>query len=701
MFGKKKAKKAPQSAPASTEKQAVKTKAKKKKSGMSVIFRESVLETVMEDFRANEQFIHVENGETKYVGLVLHAKEIGGLDKKSKKDEAKGSIIECINSGRIKTFINDDLLEEECLVIIPELKTLNAMDEFTLLTTAKYELCFVDVHGEPELLGQYMTYDEVVDIIVEEGHIDDVLGGDESSEEDGEDADDILSDEVVEKPAEDFDSIESDEDIDYLDEDDDIPMLDEPELGDELDEIPDMTEKSEPEPQTYQPQYTEPVQDMSQEQEVPEQEMENEIPSDWTEAAIVRRFYADDLGLEVSVAPFDAQFMQDNVFVPFPEDRPEGFINDQLNEMSRQANADLYKMHEENLFLMRERYFRLISMQCDRIRKDLDINDTNTLYGQMKQQLVSDHEEGVQTIDMQVAAQKEELEAAWKQKLQEVGMDAAREAQHKYRERYQPAHEQKIYDIVNAVKANIEAEYQYGISDLNERRRYEASALLDLAISETLDEISHMYEGALAEERTRYREYAEDLRNFQNDYMKSEIARTEVLGEELRQTEKADKILAEQTQKMNAMQQEHANKRAELQREIEQIRQENENRLRNVKEDAQRDVNLAKRDAEDMHKKYDELFEKYKNLDAAKNDEYRARMAELKDEIEALNDRNDHLVEVHKKSNLIATFFVIASIIAAIAIGYIGGEYVNSSRYVKQQINAMQQMYDAEDASGE
>lgn len=706
MFGKKNKNNeanATQQSAASVAAPVKQTKAKKKKTGMATIFRESVLETVMTDFRDNTPFIHKENGEDKYVGILLDTHDIGGLDKKSKKVEAKGQLIECINSGRIKTVITEDLMDEECIVFVPEVFTLDAMDEFSLLTDAKYELCYVEPNGDIETLGVKITYRELTDILVRDGHIDDILGS-ETNEDDvaDDEPDDLLSDDVTSTGSDDVDDLEDNDDVsgdDLSEDDDDVPLLEDEEDGFMPEDVG---------PSTYVPQYTQetPVaMDVQQDVGQPDMQMapeqENEIPQEWTNEAIVRKFYSDDLGLEITTDPFDAQFLQGNSFVPFNEVRPSNWLNDALNEMSRQANDEMNRMHQENIFLMRERYFRLMSIYCDKIRKDLDINDVNTIYGQLKQQLDDDYAENLQTMGSQISAQKEELELAWKQRIQEVGMDAAREAQHKYRERYQPAHEKKIFEIESAVKANIDAEHRFGIHELNERRRSEASSLLDLGISETLDEISEMYTTALEAEKVRYHELAEHMRDFQNDYLQEDITRISVLQEELRQSEKADAVLAEQTAKIRALSNEYAAKRRELQDDIEQLRKENKARLEAMQQDCNKDVARANAENESLRQQYDKLLDKYNTLDEKKDKEYQARMNELKDELQAWSEKYDHVVDVHKSNNKIATFCVIAAVIAALAIGFIGGEFTNSKRNVKEQLQQIQQQQQVQQQSSD
>lgn len=96
-----------------------KKKGKKRKDTMASILNESVTESALEAFRANTAMQVERNGETVYVGMLLDANDpsIGGINKKSQRDEAKGQVIELINSGRINTYIPADYLEDEKLII--------------------------------------------------------------------------------------------------------------------------------------------------------------------------------------------------------------------------------------------------------------------------------------------------------------------------------------------------------------------------------------------------------------------------------------------------------------------------------------------------------------------------------------------------------------------------------------------------------
>lgn len=685
LFGKKNA--AAEAAEDSAQVSSKGKASKKKSSGMSQILHESVLETALDKFKENDAFIRYEHGEQKYVGLVLDTADIGGLDKKSRKDEAKGSIIECINSGRIQTYITQDLMDAECICIIPDAGTLTAMDEFSLLTDAPYEFCQVDESGDIELLGVKTTFAQVSDLVADDGHIDDILGDSDDDAVGDDDNDDFFGAETddasatsgnTEAPVETVEeAIPAEDDIPSAD--DDIPAFDDTSADAWTAQSADMgvAEKDVPqEEDAYDPYAAALAAD-----EVPEQT----IPEDFSNQVVVRKFYSEDLGLEVTSEPFDAQFMQSNPYIPFEEHRGPGWINDQLNEMSRAANVELARLHSENQWQMRERYFKLVSMACERIRESLDIHDPDTQYGQMYNGIEADKREAMDGIDRRIMKRKEEIETNWRQRLQEVGMEAARAAQHQYRERYGRQHDLEIYNIEASEKAAIEDEYQDALHDMYERRRIEAASLLDLNITEVLDEISDMYLTSLTDERQRYKELDDEMRKFVDDNRQDDVARSAVLAEELRQSERADKVLAEQTAKMQALSEEYRQKRESLLEDIEQLKRENAQRIASLKEDNDHNMERAANERKALEAKYDELLDKYQKLDATKDAEYATRFEQMRDMNDALEDRCDHLMEVHRRSNLVSTFLIIAIAIATLAIGFIGGEYINTQHQTKMQ----------------
>ena len=116
-------------------------KKKKPDELLSSVVRETSVPAAVELLRSNTQFTYP-SGAT-WTMLVLAAADIDGLSKRHSRDEAKGSIIQLINSDQIKTVATAGMIEEEIFGIIPTAETLNRMSEFSLLTGAKYSWAVV------------------------------------------------------------------------------------------------------------------------------------------------------------------------------------------------------------------------------------------------------------------------------------------------------------------------------------------------------------------------------------------------------------------------------------------------------------------------------------------------------------------------------------------------------------------------------
>lgn len=686
-------------------------KANRKKGGMAEVLNESVPATVEDELKSNQSFIHHKDGEEKFVGMLLHVSDIGGLDKKSRKTESKGSLIEAINSGNLKTVITPELLDNEEIVFIPDVKTVFNMLDFSLLEqspetgeTIKYDLVYVAVNTNTNRItvtplepAMSVTFSEISNLIGEqEGTIDDLLYSEDDDYDD-------FTESLVEE-SEDVSGGYEEPQME-ADDSDEIPMYEDDGLGgdeddiDDIDDIDDMGDSYDSEPSDDQYGYDETggydqyAEDGTYEPQEQPVEQEEEVPDDWMMDVVTRRFYSDDLGLEITTEPFDAQFMQNNMYIPFDENRPAGWLNEQLNEMSRLANIEMERMHKENLFLMRERYFKLMSKHADRIQKDLDITDDRTQYGKIMDSLRAARDTEMSNVDAKVSRKKEDMELAWKRKLQEVGQDAARAAQHQYRERYGKQHDASIYHLEDEIRSSIEDDFHDAVHEVNDRRRMEATKLLDLGITEVLEEVSDLYMSVLADENARYQELEENMRTFIDDNRRHDIANTNTLAEELRQKNQADAVLAEQTEKIRNMQANFESERATLQAEIDKIRKDNKIRIQDVQARADEELAREQKRNDELQRQLDAMREQNETIYKNARQEYAHQIEEKNDEVAALHERLGEAADQQKRTNRLAAYLVMAITICAIGIGFILGTYFRLGHDVKTQQSQMIQEY--------
>ena len=683
LFGKKQKKaedNQPSEAVASETVTTASTKPRKKKEMVSSVIDESVLEQILEEMKQNTQFISTYEGEPAYVGMLLKTEDIGGLNLKTNKDEAKGSIVECIKNGRIKVYASAELLDNEQFVIIPDAITLDSMSEFQILDI-EYDLVKVTEDGEVHDTGFTATCAQMSDIIADDSMtIDDVIGSEgadaeeeyEPAEEYDESGIDVGSDAFNDEEMA-FDGGEAESDSEGFE----VSQEDTPSVLDEG--VPDDEELSEYEtdsPEDYQGAVDE---DMAVE---PAQEEEPQI--DYTrddfDAAITRKFYSDDLGLEVTTESFDQQFLHNNLFVPFAENRPEGWLNNYLNDMSKQFNQELYRLHQQNLVELRSEFFTMVSLGAQQIVAECDYTTTATMFGEQAELIKLEKNDAENNIEEAVARRKDEINQAWEAKLEEVAEAAASQARQQYRDRFNRQHEDDLFRIQATILDNIESKYNEDMRKLHEDRKQTANKKLDVFIHEALQQAALHRKEMLEAENARYHELQAELQKFMDENRKDEIARSEALAQELAQSNKADAVLAESTQKLRNMAAEYDAKRLSLLQEIEATEQKRRSDLAEQKAKHDEVVADLKEQNAALQARIDKLIEDFATLDEKKAKENESRIAELKSENQSWADKCDHIIETHKRSNIIGGFLAAAGVIAAIAIGFIAGEYININK---------------------
>lgn len=677
-----------------------------KRAGMSAYFHESVVETVMPDFKANKPFEISRGGVPAYIGLLFDTNDIGGFSKQFSNDEAKGTIIESVNSNHIKALITPNLMARECMILIPDAETIENMEEFAALTGISYKLCAVTDTGVTEL-ETTVSFEDVKSVIENGGSVKSLMAdgdydasdddeGDTNSEDDTPDMDDVEPDAPFGGDEDDIGGFEPEDD----DSDDEPGALFEPEdepafNGFEPEEDDDDNDDGvydEPDSE-----YREDEGDVTYGDE--DQDGEPEEPEDvdkiYVEATKVRRFYSNDLGMEVTTEPFDSQFLNSNPFIPFDEDRGDGWLDGYVSQMAKDANAEMRRMHQSNVMQLRERYFRLMQAQCGKIARELDIDDSSTLYGDIAAKFMAEKSDRLRGSSEEISQKRADIQRAWEEKLEREGEDAARDAQRVYQERYGRQHDEDLRVVEHQVRSGIERDYEMKMRELRDRRHMEAMKRLDMSVNETLAEMSEMHLQHVQEETARCKELQNELMAYLDNHRKEDAAVVAVQAEKLAQEEKADRVLAEQTEKLNKMTADFEARTSAIQADLDQAHQKY--MLSMKQRDKEYEDMVAKKDAfaKSLQDRVDDLTVQLSRLDDAKNKEYASRMRELENERASWEDKCDHLIQVHKRSNVLSGLLVAVVIIACLAIGFVGGQYMNSSRSLEDaQYRIMQSVDD-------
>lgn len=735
LFGKKKP--AEQS---EQEVQPVTPSKKKKKDTIGSVLHESVLENVLEELRENKLFIADVDGQSVYVTLALAAADIGGLSKSTAKgNEAKGSIIECINSGRIKAIVTQELIDMDMFLIIPDVLTMDAMDEFGLLTGVDYKLAYVNPEDGISVTEHVVAFDRVKDMVDNDISVSELLAeltGDAPATT-ARRAKPASDDGLDGFGASDFDDMDDDDDggfgfsggdnVDGFDDDDDDFDADDDDDGfggsdlsvpfsdDDTDDDSDDSDYSgdmdgifgdsgrgtafddhdgasgadsgfDDSDATDFDSGLFADGDYSDESDSDDGAVDSDdhISEEQMHDAIVRVFYSDGLGMEATTAPFDAQFMQDDNIILFDENRDTsgegGWLAGYLNQMSKDANNELMRLHQQNLMSMRTQYFQLISLHCEKIQRDLDTSDGETQFGKLMDSLKRQRLQALGSVDRLVADRKQEVNSSWEQTLTRVGEEARNAAIQQYSERYGRQHEDQLSRIEPEIKRQIEDQYQDAVREMQASRKSEASKLLDYGITETLRVITDSYLDLLRNEQALYETHRQRMAAFVDDHRQTEIARANALAEELRQTDKADAARREGKARIEQLNAEFDAKKAAQQAELDAMRRANaqaiadkeaecNNRIKALNEVVRaKDEEIAR-----IQGQYRELLGQFTDVDARKGQEYESRINELKQERLAWQDKYDNTIAMQKRNNTISVLLVVVAMVASLAIGMIFG----------------------------
>lgn len=683
---------------------------KKKKGELSKVLNESVWESACEDFKSNSQFIVTDGGETKYVALLFDTDQVGGLTgREARKDESKGSIIEAIRTGRIKTYLRPEMLLDDAILIIPTKDTIENMDEFTLFYDVNYVICLVDGSGlirtltvngtddenDPELT---VTFDRVKELISTGGDVHTLFHVDASTAFNSGSAGNA-DDDVEDLPDDEPDSFKipkitaptpaiSDfpaepegfalDDVEDLEEDPDEP--------DDLNDVPGVAPQNSVPPVSM-PQDDYDASQASDEDNIPAgfdssdeggYDQFTNVTADVVTEFVTRKFYSDDLGLSISTEPFDAQFMQGNTYIPFDEHRGDGWLESYLSQLSKDANTRMQRLHTQNLFKLRERFMRLMQGQCETIAKKLDTSDYDTIFGKMCFAINDNKEKNIENLSNIVSERRDLLERQWNEELEAFVQQEAEAARVSYISRNKSTFENKCLSIEVDEKAAIEADYRNAMTRINTDRRTEASKLLDLAVGETLRELSDVYTKMLEDEQAEYARIQQEFVKFIDDNRKDEVARTEAIAEENRQAQRAEAVRKEYIDKMKAMTAEFDMKKTMLQADIERMNQQHQSEINNINDVWSEKLETQKSHADELESKVGNLLESYSEMDEKNRKEYADRIARLTEENKAQAEQIDRILGMSKKFNYLLVILIAVILIAGLGVGFFAGTFASS-----------------------
>lgn len=648
--------------------------------------------------QANPFMVQGKDGSESLAGLLVHTDAIGGLSKKNKKDEDKGSFINAIASANNELFIwgTEELLQANELVLIPTEKNVGLLDEYDFLKTFEgkpvlYEVVLIHEDGSITRTGSKITLPEVFQAVQDSNSVAiqdgiDVESVDERLQTVGATDDDEV---VVALGGESEDEIPMEEPpVEEVEEEgsEEVPAEVEPEMVSEETE-PEVEETSMTEEDTY------------DEDSFSDEDVVFSNPED-IEDVVGYHIYGD-LGLEVDMNKFYARFGGFTTSaLPLLEPRPEkndealNYTIDQINLEIASINEELKNLRASNVARLREYYPNLMTKGLNQIEDLFSYGTTDGQYALALKQLEESKQARLSTVEGECAQQAGEKENAYSKARDAYIESETTRLAREYDSLHRPALEAEKSALYDKKRSEIEANAVTERHALDRKRQSEAQYSARQFEMKVESMVSDQMSEFLQQEHEVLRAGEEKIRQFLLENRQFEADRIKALQEELALNNKIEQLTRTHTAEIQRLREDAQACYAGQNQRIMDNESRYEEKLKNRDETIVRlnetvDNIIAKSKAE-----LEEANERYRKDMDFKTETHQQEVTRLMNQSQMWKEDAERQHTMNKR----VIFGIIAlAIIACIAVGFIGyllGMKAQADATVPYNTQALNQVVD-------
>ncbi|MFB7917075.1 hypothetical protein [Streptomyces sp. NPDC056061] len=670
---------------------------------LSSVVRETAIPAAVQLLRSNTKFVFPSG--TAWVMLVLSANAIGGLSKRHGRDEAKGSIIELIDSDQIKTVATAEMLEKEVFGIIPVEETLARMEEYSLLTGAQYAWAVVWQKSSGDLLVDLVTdatFAQAKAIASGTTELKEAVGQQAWKEHSGiveegaaDDAAAIAADVADEAdPPVQIDDDEGDEIFDPLpgDEDDtgDEPVFEggtgEPvfdddflDFGGEGDTAPAAVETKSDFGATAG------FEEFDEDETGgygadgaanSDSDVAHLFPTGQEQVRddIARRFLSEELDLKVSLSEFNATFAigAPVVQIAVPQGATE-WLGDQVAQLNRQANVDLAQLRQAHEDELRTLHVNLMSAHVEQVIRDVATDREGSRYKELKDGVEQAHLERQSQKDQKVRARKAEIVKDYEDQAAKLAQQAAIQAEIQYKERNRSRMEREQADAAAQIDRDIENTYSHDLQEILRVRRSDAALKMQVGTSRIFEVLGERQSEFLAAEEERLGRWKVEIQRIVDDNRQADIAQANALAEHQRTTDEVGILRREQESALESLRREHADRIHRVDDELERNRRDAVVQMQAREAEWQHSLDLEKEKTDSQARRVSDLLVQMETVESVIGSRYRETIQGLKAERDSYSTAMGRAAEVQKRANRTLIVLVIALSLLSGVAGFIGG----------------------------
>ena len=656
---------------------------------LSSVVRETAIPAAVELLRSNAKFVFPSG--TAWVMLVLAAESIDGLSKRHGRDEAKGSIIELIDSDQIKTVATAEMLGEEVFGIIPNAETLSRMEEYSLFTGADYSWAVVWQKPSGELLVDLVneaTFKQAQEVAAGAMSLEQAVG-----EQAWQDHSGVSFDEVeAGRASTDTEAVAVVEDggDDIFDElpggnsdTGDEPIFDSAGADGPLFDDEPIDFGTEVDPNSFAVE-AEPAFDgaggldeLDEESGAFDQSAEDVVlleDQEQVREVIARRFLSEDLDLQVDLSEFNATFAIGAPVVQI--DVPQGateWLGDQVAQLNRQANADLSQLrwaHEDEL---RTLYVNLMSAHVEQVIREVATDRPGSRYKSLKDGTEEAHRERESEKEQRIRARKAEILKDHETQAKKLAEQAAIQAEIQYKERNRSRMEREQGDAVAEIERVIENAYSHDQQEILRVRRSDAALKMQIGTTRIFEVLAEKQRAYLEAEEARLGQWKDEIQRIVDDNRKADIVQAEALAEHQRTTDEIGVVRREQEALLESIRSEHADRIRRMEDELDRSRKDAITQMQGRDSEWQHSLELEKEKTDSATKRNTDLLQQMASVEDSVKRRYEARMEELLADKESYASELTRASEIQGRYNKMIVALIVALPLLGGLAGFIGG----------------------------
>lgn len=677
-------------------------KPKKPAEYLSTVVSESTSQGAIDVLKNNPNYALPDD--QSWIMLGLDVDSIGGLGKKHANNEAKGSIIELIESDQIQTVVTGEMLDEEFLGIIPNETTLDRMSEYSLLTEAGYSWVRVAQGSDSSSLqvdpvdpdsfgkvdyrtalniakGSVSLANEIPSVWAEYGGEDDVDGDEDAVEqevsdpsEESENADaaedqDVEAQPESESPPQELDLSDEDapdlggepQDIDYE------AMA----SGDEPDDslMDEETDSSQPVAFDANPDAEEQVYEPDPYQEYVEANRDREVTEDEVRDTIARRFLSGELNLEVDTAEFEAVFNTSAPTITIDlDEQPTDWLGGKLRTMADAANAELRRLHADNINAMRESFVGAMSIHSEETMKYVSM-EGDTKYAQLKGEIDLQQAKAESEMEKQRSARIQEITKEFNDAAEEAAMAAATQARHRFNQRHEAANQRRRDEVQKEIAAENQEAHAQRMSDLLTMRSSAASSFMSIGATRILSSLADQHEANRAAEQELMREWNAKILEFLDENRKNDIARADTLAEQLERDNSIEALRSEHVAEIERMRVDQQVALEKAQSDLEKVQQATNAELDRREVDHRHALEVEQAKIRASEERAESLADQLAQLEPTIREQFQDQVEALKAQNMSFQDNASHVNEMQTKNNLMTMLLIVAVGLMGIVAG--------------------------------